>query len=100
MGKLSDAAKKAAILAWKNKHKLQRMSGKTWKCCGLPVEVDHLKAGCNGQAENYGEAIDQSTSHSGEVHMTAKQYKEWIAGGGKAKNARTDGKGGFIVHQK
>lgn len=74
-------------------------SGRTWSCCGLPVEVDHKKQGCTGQAENNGQVINQPTVHSGEIFMTNDQYKTHVANKGKVKSARR-GDGGYYVITK
>jgi len=78
---------------------LKKKSGKTWGCCGLPIEIDHIKQGCNGKAENHGKPIDVGHDHSGEVFMTARQYQQFLDSGGKAKSARR-ADGGYYVHQK
>lgn len=70
-------------------------SGKTWHCCGYPIEVDHLRKGCEGEAhEGYGGA-----THSGEVFMTKTEYKDYLNMGGKVKSARR-ADGGYHVKQK
>lgn len=91
---LMSKAKRAAELAALIKGGV-KPSGKTWHCCGLPIEVDHFKRGCEGEVhESYGGA-----THSGEVFMTKKQYEEFINKGGKVKSARR-GDGGYHVIQK
>ena len=93
MGFSSKAARVAAFL-WANRQAIQKKSGRTWSCCGLPVEVDHIKRGCDGEVH----PSMGGTTHSGEILMTPKQARE-AAANGRVKSMRQV-EGGFLVVTK
>lgn len=93
MGFANRAARAAAFL-WANKHVVGKKSGRTWSCCGLPHEVDHIKRGCDGQVHpGMG-----GTTHSGEVMMTAAQARD-ASRNGRIRSMRQV-EGGFLVTLK
>ena len=93
MGFASKAARAAAFL-WANKQAVGKKSGRTWSCCGLPVEVDHYKRGCDGQVHP---SMGRST-HTGEVMMTAAQARE--ASANNRIRSMRQVEGGFLVTLK
>jgi hypothetical protein len=90
MGFASKAARAAAFL-WARKNVAGKKSGRTWSCCGLPVEVDHLRRGCDG---NVHPSMGGST-HSGEVMMTPAQARD-AARNNRVRSMRQV-EGGFLV---
>lgn len=93
MGFASKAARVAAFL-WAGKNAVGKKSGRTWSCCGLPVEVDHRKRGCDGVVH----PAMGGTTHSGEILMTPAQARD-AQRNGRIKSIRQV-EGGFLVVTK
>ncbi len=93
MGFANNAARAAAFL-WARRNAVQRKSGRTWSCCGLPVEVDHRKRGCDGEVH----PSMGGSNHSGELMVSEAEYRRQMG----ANNIRSARKveGGYLIIRK